>query len=116
MKCKAGEKMEIKEITKDGRPILIWRCSHRPMPECSRQKKSIREGSFFAGLKIGMHQVLGIIWLYLYKMEFQAIQDLISVSAPTVCSVIHLLYRLMNADIKEEDVSIGKTCCFWQSM
>lgn len=112
--CKAGKKMRIAEMKKeDGRVFLIWKCSHGPLPECNRQKKSVREGSFFSGLKIGMHQVLGIIWLYLYKMEFQAIQDLIGVSAPTVRSVIHLLYRLMNADIKEEDVSVGRTYCFW---
>ncbi|CDH61154.1 hypothetical protein RO3G_17462 [Lichtheimia corymbifera JMRC:FSU:9682] len=95
------------ETGKERERHLIWKCTHAPRENCGRQKKSIREGSFFSGLKIGMHQVLGIVWLYLYKLEFQAIQDLTGVSAPTVRSVVLLLYRLMNADIKDEDVSVG---------
>lgn len=108
MKCKAGFDMKLMETGKERERHLIWKCTHAPRENCGRQKKSIREGSFFSGLKIGMHEVLGIVWLYLYKLEFQAIQDLSGVSAPTVRSVVLLLYRLMNADIKDEDVSVGK--------
>ena len=107
MKCKAGIEMKMMEISKNGNPQLVWKCSHRPFEGCNRQQKSLREGSFFSGLKIGMHQVLGIVWLYLYKMDMNGIRDLTGATAPTVRSVIHLLYRLMNADLKDEDVMIG---------
>lgn len=107
MKCQAGFDMKIVEITKNGRPQLVWNCTHAACDACKRQRKSLRDGSFFSGIKIGMHQVLGIVWLYLYKVEMQGISDLTGASAPTVRSVIHLLYRLMNADIKDEDVTIG---------
>ncbi|KAJ8651310.1 hypothetical protein O0I10_013201 [Lichtheimia ornata] len=99
--------MSMMEISKNGHPQLVWKCTHRPCEGCNRQQKSLREGSFFSGLKIGMHQVLGIIWLYLYKVEMKGIRDLTGASAPTVRTVIHLLYRLMNADIKDDDVTIG---------
>ncbi|CDH61364.1 hypothetical protein RO3G_17462 [Lichtheimia corymbifera JMRC:FSU:9682] len=99
--------MKIVEITKNGRPQLVWNCTHAACDACKRQRKSLRDGSFFSGIKIGMHQVLGIVWLYLYKVEMQGISDLTGASAATVRSVIHLLYRLMNADIKDEDVTIG---------
>ncbi|KAJ8651319.1 hypothetical protein O0I10_013188 [Lichtheimia ornata] len=107
MKCKAGYNMSMIEISKNGHPQLVWKCTHRPCEDCNRQQKSLREGSFFSGLKIGMHQVLGIIWLYLYKVEMKGIRDLTGASAPTVRTVIHLLYRLMNADIKDEYMTIG---------
>ncbi|CDH61338.1 hypothetical protein RO3G_17462 [Lichtheimia corymbifera JMRC:FSU:9682] len=107
LKCQAGFDMKIVEITKNGRPQLVWNCTHAACDPCKRQRKSLRDDSFFSGIKIGMHQVLGIVWLYLYKVEMQGISDLTGASAPTVRSVIHLLYRLMNADIKDEDVTIG---------
>lgn len=107
MKCKADLPMTLTEISKNGHPQLVWQCTHARFDSCNRQRKSIREGSFFSGLKIGMHEVLGIVWLYLYKMEMNGIRDLTGTSIPTIRSVIRLLYRLMNADLKDEDVTIG---------
>lgn len=107
-KCDAtGLDMALYTLTDREIPHLYWRCSHRATEGCGRKKRSIREGSMFSGLKADLHKVLAVLWLYLYDVKLDSIQKMTGLNAATIRGIIKLVFRLMNADIKDADVSVG---------
>lgn len=107
-KCQAtGEDMHLYELTERGITHLYWRCAHGRTLECGRKKKSVRDASMFSGLKCDLHKVLAVMWLFLHEVKLDSIKRMTGLHAATIRSILMLLFRLMNADIKDEDVSVG---------
>lgn len=102
-----GLDMALSTISDRGIPHLYWRCTHRPNGDCNRKKKSVRDASMFSGLKSDLHKVLAVIWLFLHDVKLGSMQIMTGLSSGTIREILKLVYRLMNADIKDEDVSIG---------
>lgn len=101
--CINGNKMKLVFSGKKG---LLWQCSKRNC--CNRSKKTIRTDSFFYRLKAPIHKILMVIYLFLTKSKKLQIQTITKLHHHTIESIIEGIYDIMEQDLLEEDVQIGK--------
>lgn len=94
------------KIVCGGKRGIQWQCPKRKC--CNRSKKSIKTESFFYGLKAPIHKILMVIYLFLTKSRKLQIQKMTKLHHHTVEMIIERIYDLMEQDLLEEDVQIGK--------
>lgn len=100
--------MNLNHFTRDG---LMWQC---PSLSCgctpsrkSRQRKTIRSGSFFAGRNMPLHLVLQALWGILHRFSNESITSLTRSHPSTVQRLIRDFHLLIEADLQDNDVQIG---------
>lgn len=98
------------KLVSSGTKGLLWQCSK--MICCNRSKKSIRTESFFYDLKAPVHKILMLIYLFLTKSKKIQIQMITKLHHHTIETIIEGIYNLMEQDLIEDDVQIGKMINF----
>ena len=99
----------------------MWQC---PSVSCScrpgrtRQRQSLRSGSFFAGRHLQVNEVLIDLWELLHRSSQGSIKSRLNTSRDTVRDLTRDFYLLIEADLRLEDMQIGKhinilDCCCW---
>ncbi|KAJ8651267.1 hypothetical protein O0I10_013250 [Lichtheimia ornata] len=103
-KCPNGQKMVIcKDNSKsDG---VVWQCGHCKC--CGRKKKTIRQGSFFEGLKADLDDILLVMYCFLNQSSQKEIPTYTGKNPKVIRSIIRQCYRLIEADLTIEDMRVG---------
>lgn len=84
---------------------MVWKCPLRNC--CGRQKKTIRIGSFFEGLKAKLDEILLAMYFFLNESSQKEIISFTRLNPKTIRSVTRQCYRLIEADLTIEDMRVG---------
>lgn len=101
--CKNGQQMKLVIIRSKG---LLWQCSKRNC--CNRSRKTIRKDSFFYNYKVPINSIVMVIYLFIAKCHQTQIEAMTKLNRKTIEDIITGIYDLMEADLTQEDVQIGK--------
>lgn len=86
---------------------LLWQCPKRSC--CNRSKKTLRSDSFFYNYKIPINAVVLVIYL------LRQIEEMTNLDHKTIANIISGIYDLMECELTEEDVQIGKKKYIYQN-
>lgn len=101
--CKNGNQMKLVNSRYKG---LLWQCPKRSC--CNRSKKTLRSDSFFYNYKIPINAVVLVIYLFITKCKKTQIEEMTNLDHKTIANIISGIYDLMECELTEEDVQIGK--------
>lgn len=85
---------------------LLWQCLKKNC--CGRSKRTLRSNSFFYHLKAPVNKVAMVIYLFLMKCKQVQIEKMTKLNRKTIEDIITNIYDVMEADLIEEDIQIGK--------
>lgn len=108
MRCRIGNTMSLNGFSRDG---LMWQCT-TPSCQCAngltRQRRSVRTGSFFFGRRTPIHKVLLVVYFFLLGLTNKQISQGVGISPRTAKSIVDDAHALMVEDLRHEDTQIGK--------
>ncbi|KAG0972494.1 hypothetical protein G6F29_013453 [Rhizopus arrhizus] len=88
-------------------PTLAYIAERTMTADCTINRISYLDGSFFQGRKSIIHQTLLVVYLFLLQVPNGTISTMTGLSLPTVRNIIKDIYQVMEADLRIEDVQIG---------
>ncbi|KAG1035347.1 hypothetical protein G6F43_013243 [Rhizopus delemar] len=88
-------------------PTLAYIAERTMTAECTMNRISYLDGSFFQGRKSIIHQKLLVVYLFLLQVTIGTISTMTGLSLPTVRSIIKDIYQVMEADLRIEDAQVS---------
>ncbi|KAG0742795.1 hypothetical protein G6F40_016112 [Rhizopus arrhizus] len=88
-------------------PTLAYIAERTMTADCTINRISYLDGSFFQGRKSIIHQTLLVVYLFLLQVPNGTISIMTGLSLPTVRNIIKDIYQIMEADLRIEDVQVG---------
>lgn len=92
--CPNGFPLMLKNSLSRG---YVWRCVQRRSC-CNHSRKTVLDGSFFAGRKISLSKQFRVLYFWLNKVPRSAIAAILNLHHNTVSNLIKDFYQVMQED------------------
>ena len=87
-----------------------WRCVYSC--HCKRSSKAVTTGSYFFNRKANLEAILWVLHGFVARNSLYALSIGNRLDRRTVSQIIFDIYQVMNDDILDEDITLGKSNIF----